>query len=260
MTSATIKQHAPEIGSRGVTITTSGTSAVSGIPVTETGSTPSTVRLSATAACYARLGRPSEGSAVISAAGTGYVPGEKITLTGGTFTSAMVLAVATTKVVSATVTSAGTDGTPGSATVTGTTGTGTKFQATVTIGAGGDITSVDSISVAGSYTVNPTDITDEPVTGGGLVGATLSVVMGVATVTNSYGGFYSALPTNPVSQGSTTGVGTGATFTVTFTTAAAAGDVLVNPNDALYLSAKGFSTVAAIQVSSGGVLQVSPVV
>lgn len=38
----------------------------------------------------------------------------------------------------------------------------------------------------------------------------------VATVTVAYPGFYSATPANPVAQGSTSGVGTGATLTVTY--------------------------------------------
>lgn len=251
---------AAAISARGNTITTSGSSSTVGIPVTSLGVRPFRVRLSATAACYARIGADTEVSGVISAAGTGYAPGNVITLTGGTFTTAATLTVATTKVVSATIAAAGTGGTPGAATVTGTTGTGTKFQAAVTIGVGGDITSVDSISLAGSYTANPTTIAAEPVTGGGLTGAQLNVVMGVATVNVASAGAYSSLPSNPVSQGSVSPAGgTGATFTMTWATAAAAGDLLIQPNYFVDIVTASMTTVSAIQVTSAGVLQISPI-
>lgn len=279
----------------GTTISTSGTSARAVLPNASDGNLPRYVRVAANAACYVKLGKAAVATgATMAAAGTAYAPADTITLTGGTSTTATILTVATTKIisaavnaagtgyvpndtitlaggtattngiltvthtqaVSATIAAAGTGGTPGAATVTGTTGTGTKFQAAVTIGAGGTISSVDSISLAGDYTVNPTDITQEPVTGGSLTGAKLSVVMGVltTTVTNAgaytanaaaftqgsttsvagtgatfntvvYGvkaatvttaGSYSVLPSNPVSQGSTSGSGTGATFTMTW--------------------------------------------
>lgn len=142
-----------------------------------------------------------------------YAPADTVTLTGGTESSNAVLTVATTQVVSATVAAGGTGGTTGTQTVTGTTGTGTKFQASVTV-SGGAITAVLSITVAGNYTVNPTSLTAEPVTGAGLSGAQLNVKMGVLTATVSTPGSYTVLPTNPVSQGSTSGSGTGATFNI----------------------------------------------
>jgi len=84
-------------------------------------------------------------------------------------------------VTAATVVAGGTGGTAGTQTVTGTTGAGTLFQASVTI-ASGAITAVNSITVGGLYTVSPTNIAAEPVTGAGLTGATLSLTMaGVAT-------------------------------------------------------------------------------
>lgn len=84
-------------------------------------------------------------------------------------------------VTGASVAAGGTGGANGTATVTGTTGTGTLFQASVTI-AGGAITAVNSITVGGLYTAAPTNVAAEPVTGGGLTGATLILTMaGVAT-------------------------------------------------------------------------------
>ena len=148
-------------------------------------------------------------SATLNTIGSGYAPADTITLAGGTGTEPVVT-VATTQVVSATVAAGGTGGTNGAAVVTGTTGTGTMFQANVTI-AGNAITAVNSIVVAGSYTVNPTTIANEPVTGAGLTGAALSVQMGVLTFMITSAGALTALPaSNLFSQGSTSGSGTGA--------------------------------------------------
>lgn len=411
---------APCVAVRGTAITTGASAATGAIKDTLAGTPPNRVRLAATAACYARLGTPAEGTAAIAAAGTGYVEGEVVTLAGGTFTTAMevtaatlqlisasvnaigtgyakddtitlaggtfsaagvatvattqlasaalnaagtgyvpadtitlaggtfttaaVLTVATTKVVSATVAAGGAGdlGDGAGVIVEGTTGTGTKFRASVTI-AGNAIASVQSITVAGSYTVNPTAIANEPVTyisgaasGTELTGAQLNVVMGVdtftittrgnytvetaaftqgatsgsgvdatfntglygvrtvtistpgvytvtsaaltqtsttgsgtgatfnsasfglLTVTVSEPGAYTVEPSNPVSQGSTTGSGVDATFTVTWATAAAAGDMLVYPGEAMVVDAVGFDHVSAIQVSGAGVLVVTP--
>lgn len=140
-----------------------------------------------------------------------YAPSNTITLTGGTFTTATILTVTHTQLVSATVAAAGASGTPGAVVLTGTTGTGTKFQINGTIGGGGTLSSVSSIVVAGNYTVNPTLLTAEPVTGGGLVGATLSIKIGVLTATISTAGVYTVYPSNPVSQGASSGPGTGFT-------------------------------------------------
>jgi hypothetical protein len=149
------------------------------------------------------------------AASGSYAPADTITLAGGTGT-VPILTVATTKVVSATVAAAGTGGVDGGLqTVTGTTGTGTKFQASVSI-LSGSIVAVNSITVAGNYTVNPTSLTAEPVTGASLAGAQLNVVMGVLTATVSTPGSLSAVATNPALQASTSGAGTGATFNMTY--------------------------------------------
>ena len=105
-------------------------------------------------------------TATVSTAQSGagsYAPGNTITLTGGTETANAVVTAVTTQVVSA---SAGTNGsgcTDGTYTVTGTTGRGTLFQASVTMAS--NVPTVNSISRAGSYQINPTVLTNEPVTG-----------------------------------------------------------------------------------------------
>jgi hypothetical protein len=90
----------------------------------------------------------------------------------------------TYQVQSAAVNTGGSGGTTGTQTVTGTTGTGTKFQASVTI-SGGAITAVNSVTVAGSYSALPTNLTAEPVTGAGLTGATLSLGMTAVWTANA---------------------------------------------------------------------------
>lgn len=163
----------------------------------------------------------------VNAAGTGYVPGNFIYPSGGTQTTQAILQVTTTKVVSATVAAGGSGGTPGTQTVTGTTGTGTKFTASVTVSGGGAITAVLSILTGGSYTVNPTTLTAEPVTGASLTGAQLNVVMGVSTITIVNPGVFTTTSLT-FTQGSTSGSGTGATFsTATYTSTTQAQRVIV---------------------------------
>ena len=141
-----------------------------------------------------------------------YAPGNTITLAGGTASTPAKVSITSTTVVSATIAVAGTTGTDGTAIVTGTTGTGTMFQANVTI-TGGAITAVNSIVTGGAYTVNPTAPALEPVTGAGLTGAKLNLVIGVNAATISVAGSYTANPPGGLmTQSSTTGAGVGATF------------------------------------------------
>lgn len=148
----------------------------------------------------------------INAAGSGvYAPGDVIQLAGGVALRPARVTVSTTKAVSATVAAGGSGGTPGTQTVTGTTGTGTKFQASVTVSGGGAISAVLSITVAGDYSANPTDPTQEPVTGASLTGARLNVQMGLLTVSITDAGIFTT--TSPTfTQNGTDGDGTGATF------------------------------------------------
>lgn len=166
-------------------------------------------------------GQRTASSAIVSAPGTVYAPNDLLTVVGGTGTAAK-FSVNTTQVVSATVAAGGTGGTPGTQTVTGTTGTGTPFQASVTVSGGGAITAILSITVAGSYTVNPTILSAEPVTGASLSGAELDIVMGAATVGLNLAGSYSSIPANPAA---TTDSGTGCTLTITYSGSATIGGI-----------------------------------
>ena len=179
--------------------------------------------------------------------GTGYAPADTITLAGGTQTSPVGVTVATTRVLAAAVVAGGTGGTNGTQTVTGTTGTGTKFQASVTI-AGNAITAVLSILVAGVYSVNPTSLASEPVTGAGLTGARLSLATGIDTFTLTTPG---ALTANPpgfsFTQGATSGSGIG----VTFVSALMGINALLVSNSGLYAVAP-FNPAAQDSTSSNG--------
>lgn len=167
--------------------------------------------------------------------GIHYAPGDTVTLGGGTLLAAggiptpahTELTVTDTQLVSATIVAAGTGGTPGSAQVIGTTGTGTMFILDVTINGSGHISSIDDINAAGDYTVNPTDLTDEPVadnSSSGITGASVSVVMGALLAEIAVAGAYATPPANPVSQASSSGSGTGATWDLGFTALASATD------------------------------------
>ncbi len=153
-------------------------------------------------------------SLLLNSAGTSnYAPGDTINLSGGTQTTTAVVSVSRTKVVATpTIVNGGSGGTDGTQTVTGTTGTGTKFQASVTV-AGGIITAVLSLTVAGSYLANPTTPGAEPVTGASLVGAQLGVVLGVSTFSIFNAGVFTVNAVGGIfTQASSSGTGTGATF------------------------------------------------
>ena len=218
-------------------------------------------------------------SAYPSTPGHGYVPGDTVVFAGGTHSSAAGGAIAATQVSGTpTVVAAGSGGTPGTQIVTGTTGTGTRFQLSVTVSGGGAISSINSVLVAGSYTTNPALLTAEPVTGGGLTGATVSILMGANAISVTSGGAYtvnpaagaltqastsgsgtglvcsgvfapntvyvsnagqySTLPTNPVSQASTSGSGVGAKFNLTSTSVPPP----LNAGDWIYISGVGGAT------------------
>jgi len=152
---------------------------------------------------------------VLVVAGTGYAPGDSVTLTGGTSTTAAKVSISTTKAISATVNAGGTGGTNGACTVTGTTGSGTLAQFSGTV-SGNSLIGPLTVVLAGSYNSNPISLSAEPVTGCGLSGATVSMVMGALTASMTVAGNYTATPSNPVAQGSTTGSGSGAMFNMTW--------------------------------------------
>jgi hypothetical protein len=209
---------------------------------------------------FISIGAPGEGAILASAMeaktievsnpGTeGYAPSDTITLAGGSAPSGFIhvlLTVNSTHISGVgtlvSITSGGTGGTPGPVTLTGTTGTGTKFQATGVIDLGGVLTGSPVISNTGIYTVNITDVEDEPVTGGGLTGAALgSLQTRVSAVTLTNRGTYGVVPSNPISQASTSGSGVGAGFEIEWRVKGAF--VEANGN--------GYTTSSAVAFSGG---------
>lgn len=239
-----IKIESSNDGISGITVTHAGT--YSGVPTVSIGApgegaivqTLMTVKTTGITVATAQAGAGS------------YAPADIITLPYDDTKPYLVpatLTVTNTKVQSATVAAGGSGGTNGTQTVTGTTGTGTHFQASVTI-AGGAITAVLSITVAGDYTVNPSNLLAEPVTGASLTGATLNLHMGVLTATRTSGGIYEAVPSNPITPAGSSGAGTGATFNVQWEVIG----ILVTE------SGEGYTTSSPVTFTGGGVIGSDP--
>lgn len=112
--------------------------------------------------------------------------------------------------------------------VTGTTGTGTKFVVSVRV-SGGGIAEVLKITTRGIYTVNPTSLTAEPVTGSSLTGAQLNISMGALTTPVATAGSLTEVPTTPTST-TATGGGTGATLFILYQNSVGT----INLSDSLY--------------------------
>lgn len=127
---------------------------------------------------------------------TGYVPGQVIALSGGAQTVVPTITVLTTQVTSASIAGVGVGGTPGPATLTGTSGAGAKYQLSVTINAFGQLQSINAITSAGSYGINPAYSPGnagyiDPANGGGFSTLPLiSLQMGLQTFQLSNGGAF----------------------------------------------------------------------
>lgn len=151
----------------------------------------------------------------------GTVQGEVITLAGGTFTTAATVLVVTTigNLVSTTPVSGGSGGANDACTVQGTTGTasGGRMQLSGIV-SGGVLQPGLSVVSAGVYQINPTTPSVEPVTPivgcAGLTGATINMTMKVWDWRVDQVGYYTTVPTNPVTQGTSTGSTTGSSFNV----------------------------------------------
>lgn len=155
-------------------------------------------------------------SAALNAAGTVYAPGDTITLTGGVASTKAILTVSTVKLVSATIAAGGT-GYGNAQTFNVTVAGGTHSVAatvSVTTNSSGVITTVNSVSAAGSYTVLPSlsanAVTGDNGTNHG-TGLTLNLVFGVNTFAISTAGEYTTT-TASFTQFATSGGGSGATF------------------------------------------------
>ena len=223
-------------------------SGLAGVTVTNPGSYASVPTISTTGAgsgavFQTRMYLLSATLASNPTGGTSFVPNDVINLSYSSSNETMAkLNVVTTGVYNATVAAGGSGGTNGTQTVTGTTGTGTKFTASVTV-SGGAITAVNSITTAGVYTVNPTTLTAEPVTGASLTGATLSIQMKPVDLTvNTAGSYLSFLnPTAQTGTASPSGAG-GCTFNTVWGILSI---VVLSPGS-------GYDNTSALVISGGG--------
>lgn len=105
----------------------------------------------------------------------------------------------------------------------------------------------DRITLTGGTYVTPVTLTVATLSGSA-----------VATVSITTPGRYTAQPTNPVSQGSTTGSGSGATFTLTFTAALLVTD-LTGANLGQSIGASPYATNTLLQLASASDLQAAVV-
>ena len=196
-------------------------------------------------------------SGTVSSPGTGVVPGDVLTMVGGVqVLGPTSWTVTQTKIVSAAVNAGGTGGTNGACSVTGTTGTvgngtlGTKFTATGTI-SGGALTGALTVTSGGNYTTNPTSLSAEPVTGCGLVGATVTVVVGAKLLAIAAHGSYTSYAALPET---TTSSGTGSGTTVTCAAYGFGGNFTIGSDDtAAFVAAvaAGISAGKAVHVPAG---------
>lgn len=178
----------------------------------------------------------------VQSGGSGYSVGNTITLSGGTSTTA---AIVTVSAVSGGAVTAVTIANSGNYTVAPTT-----FSQASTSGSGTGAVFHNcqfgpkawTISTPGIFTANPTNFTQFSTTGSG-AGATWNTpVIGVNAVTPTTPGNYSVLPTSPVSQGSTSGSGTGATFTVLWG--------LITP--VISNGGAGYTSASGLAINGGG--------
>lgn len=158
--------------------------------------------------------------------GIGYQPEDQITLTGGTFSSPVVLEVNTTGVsVIEEITNPGSGFTDGIHDDVIVEDAGEPFnvpgsQARVQVVVSGGVVTNINLQNSGVYVNNDDGLITCTVIPGpwGGTGLQFTVRMGVVDFDIVSSGDYSVIPTNPVSQGSSTGEGTGAQFNVFFGT------------------------------------------
>ncbi len=158
----------------------------------------------------------------LNAPGTIYVPGDTITLAGGVAITRGIVTVATVKLVSATIHASGggtgyDGGSPTTFNVTVAGGThSAAATVNVTTNGSGVVSTINSVTVAGSYTVLPTAMTSNIATGDDGThhgtGLLLDLVFGINTFTITTMGEYTTETTTFTQFATTSAAGTGATF------------------------------------------------
>ena len=227
----------------------------------------STITIGANASTSVPAISMNHAQAVVQQSGLGsYAPGDSVTLTrggGAVILTNPVMTVTMTFVIGISISNPGSGGAAGACILQGTTGAGLPFQVNGTVGANGALSGLGSISFGGAYTGNPASLPSEPVNpiqgGASLVGATVSLVMGILTASVANPGLLSVAGSGQFTQLSTTGNGTGATFD-NYTTGNAfwyyGSDNAPALNTAM---ASVASTGGKIQLPAGGIGVASPI-
>jgi hypothetical protein len=152
--------------------------------------------------------------------GVGYVPGEILTVHGGTLaqgvTQPFSVRIATTTALNIQLLGGptGSGGTDGGAVLTGTTGTGVLLEIYGTI-TGGSLVSIGSIVNQGAYTTNPANATYDTLAGAGLSGALVGFQMGVWGLDTPTDALYSTVPADPAPT-AVSGTGSGCTISLQY--------------------------------------------
>ncbi len=198
-------------------------------------------------------------SATVATSGTGdvsadYVPGNILTVVGGTGTAA-TFTVASVKIRTVGLVGDGGGFVDGN-TVTFSTGWATPAVLTLTV-ADGVITAVTVTNAGVRSTALPTDpvqpdSTDGP---GTLAGTTFNLGFGVNAVTVNAIGDYTVISANPRTTTTNSANGTGATLTVTYGVLSVpvtnAGDGYVNAADAAVTFSAGAAAATAVLTAAG---------
>jgi hypothetical protein len=159
-------------------------------------------------------------AATPSSRGTGFVPGDTVDVPGAT------LQVTSTEVATIEIVSAGSGGTNGTLlTFDGTTGASPRRLAFTGTVSGGVLVSIDSLFRRGTYSGNPIDLNNEPVTvrpgttsTNPITGVVVKVTMGVkSTKVNSTVSAASNPGGAGKTQTGTSGSGTGSVYTAAYT-------------------------------------------
>lgn len=199
-------------------------------------------------------------SATVVTSGTGdvsadYVPGNILTVVGGTGTAA-TFTVASVKIRTAAVVGDGGSFVNGN-TVTFSTGWATPAVLTLTVDGGGAITAVTVTNAGVRSTALPTDPVQPDSTNGPgtLAGTTFNLGFGVNAVTVNAIGDYTVIGANPRTTTTNSANGTGATLNVTYGVLSVpvtnAGDGYVNAADAAVTFSAGAAAATAVLTATG---------
>jgi len=181
-----------------------------GMPITQTyyGSVTGTVANPSYVAATLSVG-----SAVTVAPGTGYIVGDTLNVVGGTSSVAAQLAVASVKVIAASISATG-SGYAAADRLTFSTGNTSPVVLEVdTVDGSGGILTLSIVSGGQRAAANPSNPVTPNSTSGSGISATVTLGWTVNTVTVLTAGVYTVAPTNPVTV--TGGSGSAATFNVT---------------------------------------------